>query len=102
MALAALPLTPASSISKSAAFSLTQSLRAPFWRGGGGHLPRSHVRPLAGSWRSGAAKVLERQNAALAHVQPVTAEAKKGAKADPPSRETYRSRNALGQGDETR
>jgi hypothetical protein len=28
---------------------------------------------LADSWRSGAAKVLERQNAALAHAQPVTA-----------------------------
>jgi hypothetical protein len=28
---------------------------------------------LADSWRSGAAKVLERQNAALAQAQPVTA-----------------------------
>jgi hypothetical protein len=28
---------------------------------------------LAGSWRSGAAKALERQNAALAQAQPVTA-----------------------------
>ena len=101
MALAALLLTPASSISKSAAFSLTQSL----WRPSAGRRrtsSRSHVRPLAGSWRSGAAKVLERQNAALAHVQPVTAEAKEGAKADPPSRETYRSGTHSDKGDETR
>ena len=35
--------------------------------------PDSMSQTLAGSWRSGAAKVLERQNAALAQAQPVTA-----------------------------
>ena len=106
-ALAPIPLTPAYSISKAAAFSLTQSLRALL----AGHGVRVHAvltgpmdtdmvrdleipkaspqsvargildgvekgeedvfpdplsQALADSWRSGAAKALERQNAALA------------------------------------
>jgi NAD(P)-dependent dehydrogenase (short-subunit alcohol dehydrogenase family) len=114
MALAALPLTPAYSISKAAAFSLTQSLRALLAGRGvrvhavltgptdtdmtaGFDIPKASAasvaraifdgveageedifpdpmsQALAGSWRSGAAKVLERQNAALAQAQPVTA-----------------------------
>jgi NAD(P)-dependent dehydrogenase (short-subunit alcohol dehydrogenase family) len=114
MALAALPLTPAYSISKAAAFSLTQSLRALLAVRGvrvhavltgpvdtdmtrGFDIPKASpasvaraifdgveageedIFPdpmsasLAGGWRSGAAKVLERQNAALAQAQPVTA-----------------------------
>jgi NAD(P)-dependent dehydrogenase (short-subunit alcohol dehydrogenase family) len=107
MALAALPLTPAYSISKAAAFSLTQSLRALLaGRGVRVHAvltgpvdtdmtrgfdipkasPESVARAIfdgvendeeeifpdptsasmAAGWRSGAAKALERQNAALA------------------------------------
>jgi NAD(P)-dependent dehydrogenase (short-subunit alcohol dehydrogenase family) len=114
MAFAALPLTPAYSISKAAAFSLTQSLRALLAGRGvrvhavltgptdtdmtaGFDIPKASAasvaraifdgveageedifpdpmsQTLAGSWRSGAAKVLERQNAALAQAQPVTA-----------------------------
>ena len=114
MAFAALPLTPAYSISKAAAFSLTQSLRALLAGRGvrvhavltgptdtdmtaGFDIPKASVasvaraifdgveageedifpdpmsQTLAGGWRSGAAKVLERQNAALAQAQPVTA-----------------------------
>jgi short-subunit dehydrogenase len=114
MALAALPLTPAYSASKAAAFSLTQSLRALLaGRGVRVHAvltgptdtdmvrdldipkasPESVARaildgvehgeeeifpdPMSASmavgWRSGAAKGLERQNAALAQAQPVTA-----------------------------
>ena len=114
MALAALPLTPAYSISKAAAFSLTQSLRALLASRGvrvlavltgpvdtdmtaGFDIPKASAgsvaraifdgveageedifpdpmsQTLAGSWRSGAAKVLERQNAALVQAQPVTA-----------------------------
>jgi NAD(P)-dependent dehydrogenase (short-subunit alcohol dehydrogenase family) len=114
MALAALPLTPAYSISKAAAFSLTQSLRALLAVRGvrvhavltgpvdtdmtaGFDIPKASAASvaraifdgveageedifpdpmsalLAGGWRSGAAKVLERQNAALAQAQPVTA-----------------------------
>ena len=101
MALAALPLTPASSISKSAAFSLTQSLRALL----AGRRRTSSPIPCQTPGRQLAQRrgqVLERQNAALAHVQPVTAEAKKGAKADPPQQGDVPLRNALGQGDETR
>jgi short-subunit dehydrogenase len=107
MALAPLPLTPAYSISKAAAFSLTQSLRALLaGRGVRVHavltgpvdtdmlrdfdipkaspesvaraifdgvengeediFPDPMSRTLADSWRGGAAKALERQNAALA------------------------------------
>jgi NAD(P)-dependent dehydrogenase (short-subunit alcohol dehydrogenase family) len=114
MALAALPLTPAYSISKAAAFSLTQSLRALLAVRGvrvhavltgpvdtdmtagfdiskasaasvaraifdGVEAGEEDIFPdpmsalLARGWRSGAAKVLERQNAALAQAQPVTA-----------------------------
>ena len=114
MALAALPLTPAYSASKAAAFSLTQSLRALLAGRGvrvhavltgptdtdmtaGFDIPKASAasvaraifdgveageedifpdpmsQTLADSWRSGAAKVLERQNAALAQAQPVTA-----------------------------
>jgi NAD(P)-dependent dehydrogenase (short-subunit alcohol dehydrogenase family) len=114
MALAALPLTPAYSISKAAAFSLTQSLRALLAGRGvrvhavltgptdtdmtaGFDIPKASSasvaraifdgldneeeeifpdpmsQTLADSWRSGAAKALERQNAALAQAQPVTA-----------------------------
>ena len=106
MALAALPLTPAYSASKAAAFSLTQSLRALLAGRGvrvhavltgpvdtdmtrGFDIPKASAtsvaraildgveageedifpdpmsQTLADSWRSGAAKVLERQNAAL-------------------------------------
>ena len=114
MALAALPLTPAYSASKAAAFSLTQSLRALLAGRGvrvhavltgptdtdmtaGFDIPKASAvsvaraifdgveageedifpdpmsQTLADSWRSGAAKLLERQNAALAQAQPVTA-----------------------------
>ena len=114
MALAALPLTPAYSASKAAAFSLTQSLRALLaGRGMRVHAvltgpvdtdmtrsldipkasPASVARAifdgveageedifpnpmsalLADGWRDGVAKALERQNAALAQAQPVTA-----------------------------
>jgi NAD(P)-dependent dehydrogenase (short-subunit alcohol dehydrogenase family) len=114
LALAALPLTPAYSASKAAAFSLTQSLRALLaGRGVRVHAvltgptdtdmvrdldipkasPESVARAIldgvehgeeeifpdpmsasmAAGWRSGAAKVLERQNAALAQAQPATA-----------------------------
>jgi NAD(P)-dependent dehydrogenase (short-subunit alcohol dehydrogenase family) len=114
MALAALPLTPAYSASKAAAFSLTQSLRALLaGRGVRVHavltgptdtdmvqdldIPKASAesvaraildgveageedifpdplsQTLAGGWRDGAAKALERQNAALAQAQPVTA-----------------------------
>jgi len=106
MALAPLPLTPAYSISKAAAFSLTQSLRALLAGQGvrvhavltgptdtdmtrGLDIPKASPesvaraifdavdngeedifpdpmsQSLADSWRSGAAKALERQNAAL-------------------------------------
>ena len=106
MALAPLPLTPAYSLSKAAAFSLTQSLRALLAGQGvrvhavltgptdtdmtrGLDIPKASPesvaraifdavdngeedifpdamsRSLADSWRSGAAKALERQNAAL-------------------------------------
>jgi NAD(P)-dependent dehydrogenase (short-subunit alcohol dehydrogenase family) len=81
MALAALPLTPAYSASKAAAFSLTQSLRALLARRGvrvhavlTGPMDTDMTRgSVAAGWRSGAAKALERQNAALAQAQPVTA-----------------------------
>ncbi len=114
MALAALPLTPAYSASKAAAYSLTQSLRALLAGRGvrvhavltgptdtdmtrGFDIPKASPasvaraifdgldngeeeifpdpmsQTLADSWRSGAAKALERQNAALAQAQPVTA-----------------------------
>jgi NAD(P)-dependent dehydrogenase (short-subunit alcohol dehydrogenase family) len=114
MALAALPLTPAYSISKAAAFSLTQSLRALLAGRGvrvhavltgpvdtdmtrGFDIPKASpasvaraifdgvengeedIFPdpmsalLADGWRDGVAKALERQNAALAQAQPVTA-----------------------------
>jgi NAD(P)-dependent dehydrogenase (short-subunit alcohol dehydrogenase family) len=114
MTLAALPLTPAYSASKAAAFSLTQSLRALLaGRGVRVHAvltgpvdtdmtrsldipkasPASVARAifdgvengeedtfpdpmsalLADGWRDGVAKALERQNAALAQAQPVTA-----------------------------
>jgi NAD(P)-dependent dehydrogenase (short-subunit alcohol dehydrogenase family) len=113
MALAPLPLTPAYSISKAAAFSLTQSLRALLAgqgvrvhavltgpvdteltrgldvpkaspesvaraifdgveRGEEDIFPDPLSQALAERWRSGAAKALERQNAALARAQPVT------------------------------
>jgi NAD(P)-dependent dehydrogenase (short-subunit alcohol dehydrogenase family) len=113
MALAPLPLTPAYSISKAAAFSLTQSLRA-LLAGQGVRVhavltgptdtdmtrdldipkaspesvsraifdavdngeedifPDSMSQMLADSWRSGAAKALERQNAAFVQAEPVT------------------------------
>ena len=111
-ALAAVPVLPAYSISKAAAFSLSQSLRALFaGRGVNVHAvmagpidtdmvrgldipktsPESVARgifdgvergdeeifpdpmsePLAESWRKGAAKTLERQNAALVAAVPV-------------------------------
>jgi short-subunit dehydrogenase len=114
MALAALPLTPAYSISKAAAFSLTQSLRALLAGRGvrvhavltgptdtdmtrGFDIPKASAESvaraildgvengeedifpdpvsasLAASWRGGAAKVLERQNAALVQAAPVAA-----------------------------
>jgi NAD(P)-dependent dehydrogenase (short-subunit alcohol dehydrogenase family) len=114
MALAALPLTPAYSISKAAAFSLTQSLRALLAGRGvrvhavltgpvdtdmtrGFDIPKASAESvaraifdgvdereedifpdpmsasMADSWRRGAAKTLERQNATLAQAQPVTA-----------------------------
>jgi short-subunit dehydrogenase len=106
MALAPLPLTPAYSISKAAAFSLTQSLRALLAgrgvrvyavltgptdtdmvrdldipktspesvagaildgveRGEEEIFPDPMSQTMADSWRNGAAKALERQNAAL-------------------------------------
>jgi NAD(P)-dependent dehydrogenase (short-subunit alcohol dehydrogenase family) len=112
MALAALPLTPAYSASKAAAFSLTQSLRALLAgrgvrvhavltgpvdtdmtrgldipkaspesvasaildgveRGEEDIFPDPMSQTMADSWRSGAAKALERQNAALAQAAPV-------------------------------
>jgi NAD(P)-dependent dehydrogenase (short-subunit alcohol dehydrogenase family) len=114
MALAALPLTPAYSISKAAAFSLTQSLRPLLARRGvrvhtvltgptdtdmtpGFDLPKASPElvaraifdgveageedifphPMSGlladGWRDGVAKAIERQNAALAPAQPITA-----------------------------
>jgi NAD(P)-dependent dehydrogenase (short-subunit alcohol dehydrogenase family) len=114
MALASLPLTPAYSISKAAAFSLTQSLRALLaGRGVRVHavltgpvdtemtrdleIPKSSPesvasaildgvergeeeifpdpmsQTMADSWRGGAAKALERQNAALAQAAPAAA-----------------------------
>jgi short-subunit dehydrogenase len=107
MAFAPLPLTPAYSISKAAAFSLTQSLRALLAGRGvrvhavltgptdtemtqGFDIPKASPesvaraifdgvengeedifpdpmsQAMAESWRSGAAKALERQNAAIA------------------------------------
>jgi NAD(P)-dependent dehydrogenase (short-subunit alcohol dehydrogenase family) len=112
-ALASLPVIPAYSISKAAAFSLSQSLRALLaGRGVSVHavltgpvdtdmtrgldIPKSSPESvargifdglengeedifpdpmsasMAESWRSGAAKALERQNAALLQVEPVT------------------------------
>ena len=114
MALAALPLTPAYSISKAAVFSLTQSLRALLAGRGvqvhavltgpvdtdmtrGFDIPKASAASVARAildgveqgeedifpdpvsasmaegWRSGVAKAFERQNAALAQAQPVTA-----------------------------
>jgi NAD(P)-dependent dehydrogenase (short-subunit alcohol dehydrogenase family) len=114
MALAALPLTPAYSASKAAAFSLTQSLRALLASQGvrvhavltgpvdtdmtrGFDIPKAAPESVAQAildgveqgeedifpdpvsasmaegWRSGVAKAFERQNAALAQAQPVTA-----------------------------
>jgi NAD(P)-dependent dehydrogenase (short-subunit alcohol dehydrogenase family) len=114
MALAPLPLTPAYSISKAAAFSLTQSLRALLAgrgvrvhavltgptdtemvrdldipktspesvasaildgveRGEEDIFPDPMSQAMADSWRSGAAKALERQNAALVQPQPASA-----------------------------
>jgi NAD(P)-dependent dehydrogenase (short-subunit alcohol dehydrogenase family) len=111
-ALAPLPLIPAYSISKAAAFSLTQSLRALLAGRGvrvqaaltgpvdtdmtrGFEIPKSSAesvaraildgvergeedifpdpmsQTLADSWRTGAAKALERQNAALAQAVPI-------------------------------
>ena len=113
MALSALPLTPAYSASKAAAFSLTQSLRALLaGRGVRVHavltgpvdtdmvrdldIPKTSPESVAGAildgveageedlfpdpmsqtlaegWRSGAAKALERQNAAFVQAEPVT------------------------------
>jgi NAD(P)-dependent dehydrogenase (short-subunit alcohol dehydrogenase family) len=113
-AVAAVPITPAYSISKAAAFSLSQSLRALLAGRGvsvhvalpgpvdtdmirGWDIPKSppefvargifdgvengeeEIFPdalsasLAESWRSGAAKTLERQNAALLEPEPVAA-----------------------------
>lgn len=110
-ALAALPITPAYSISKAAAFSLTQSLRATLasravdvhavlpgpvdtdmvreleipkespqavaWailagleRGEEDIFPDPFSQTLAESWRTGAVKALERQNAALVPTAP--------------------------------
>src|SRR5207244_4965094 len=112
MALAALPLTPAYSISKAAAFSLTQSLRALLAGQGvrvhavltgpvdtdmtrGFDIPKASAESvaraifdgvekgeedifpdpmsesMAESWRSGAAKALERQFVALVEAEPV-------------------------------
>src|SRR5258706_7500791 len=114
MALAALPLTPAYSISKAAAFSLTQSLRALLAGQGvrvhavltgpvdtdmtrGFDIPKASAesvaraifdgvengeedifpdpasQSLADSWRNGAVKALERQNAAFVAAEPVKA-----------------------------
>jgi NAD(P)-dependent dehydrogenase (short-subunit alcohol dehydrogenase family) len=113
-ALAAVPITPAYSISKAAAFSLSQSLRALLagrgvtvhvalpgpvdtdmirdWnipksspesvargifdgieRGEEEIFPDALSASLADTWRSGAAKTLERQNAALLEPEPVAA-----------------------------
>ena len=113
-ALAAVPVLPAYSISKAAAFSLSQSLRALFAGRGvsvhaimAGPIDTDMVRDLdipktspeavargifdgvergdeeifpdpmsetmAESWRTGAAKALERQNAALVAAEPVAA-----------------------------
>src|ERR1019366_7741334 len=100
--LAALPLIPSYSISKAAAFSLTQSLRA-FLAGPvdtdmtrGFDIPKASPEsvaraifdavdngeeeifpdpasaPMADSWRNSAAKSLERQLAQLAQAAPVT------------------------------
>jgi short-subunit dehydrogenase len=110
MAFAALPLTPAYSISKAAAFSLTQSLRALLAgrdvrvhavltgpvdtdmtrgfdipkasatsvaraifdgveKGEEDIFPDPMSAAMAESWRNGAAKALERQNAALAQAE---------------------------------
>jgi NAD(P)-dependent dehydrogenase (short-subunit alcohol dehydrogenase family) len=117
MAFAALPLTPAYSISKAAAFSLTQSLRALLAGQGvrvyavltgpvdtdmtrGFDIPKTSAESvaraifdgvengeedifpdpmsaaMADSWRSGAAKAFERQNAALAQAVPVPSQSK--------------------------
>jgi NAD(P)-dependent dehydrogenase (short-subunit alcohol dehydrogenase family) len=111
-AFAPLPLIPAYSISKAAAFSLTQSLRALLAGQGvrvhavltgpvdtdmtrGFDIPKASAESvaraifdgvdngdedifpdpmsasMADDWRSGAAKALERQNAAVVHAQPV-------------------------------
>jgi NAD(P)-dependent dehydrogenase (short-subunit alcohol dehydrogenase family) len=113
-ALAAMPIIPAYSISKAAAFSLTQSLRAllagrgvrvhaviagpvdtdmsrgldapkaspesvaraifdAVEKGEDDIFPDPRSQTLAESWRSGAAKALERQNAALVAGEPVNA-----------------------------
>jgi NAD(P)-dependent dehydrogenase (short-subunit alcohol dehydrogenase family) len=114
IAFAALPLTPAYSVSKAAAFSLTQSLRALLADRGvrvhavltgpvdtdmtrGFEIPKASAESvaraifdgvengdeeifpdpfsasIAESWRTGAAKALERQNAALLAAEPVKA-----------------------------
>jgi NAD(P)-dependent dehydrogenase (short-subunit alcohol dehydrogenase family) len=113
MAFAPVPLTPAYAISKAAAFSMTQSLRALLAGRGvrvhavltgpvdtdmtrGFDIPKASAesvaraifdgvekeeedifpdpmsQSMADSWRSGAAKALERQYAALAQAEPVT------------------------------
>ncbi len=112
MSLAPLPLTPAYAISKAAAFSLTQSLRALLAGQGvrvhavltgptdtdmtrGFDIPKASAesvaraifdgveneeedifpdpssQTLAGSWRSGAVKALERENAAFVTAEPI-------------------------------
>ena len=89
LALAPLPLIPAYSISKAAAFSMTQSLRGlqipkaspesvagaifdAVGRGEEDIFPDPMTQSIAGSWRGGPAKALERQNAALLRPQPST------------------------------
>ena len=115
-AFAAVPVLPAYSASKAAAFSLTQSLRAPLAgrdvkvhavmpgpidtdmvrdlpipkappesvarsifdgveNGDEEIFPDPLSETMAASWRTGAAKELERQNAALLAAEPVTSEA---------------------------
>jgi NAD(P)-dependent dehydrogenase (short-subunit alcohol dehydrogenase family) len=89
MAGAPLPLTPAYAISKAAAFNLTQSLRA-LLAGRGvrvhavltgptdtdmtrGFFPDPASQSLAESWRGGAVKALERENAAFVAAEPTAA-----------------------------
>jgi NAD(P)-dependent dehydrogenase (short-subunit alcohol dehydrogenase family) len=90
MALAALPLTPAYSISKAAAFSLTQSLRALLAGRGvrvhavltgpvdtdmtrGFDIPKTSPESVARAVFDGVAKAFEHQNATLTQAQSVTA-----------------------------